>query len=260
VTESFRIGFDLDGVLADLASATAAVAGRLPGAGTAPLPSDDPDSDTGDAAEADPGSGLETDPGAVPDTARAAGAGADAVDVRRSDPGLTRDIWHEIRATENFWETLNEIESGAVARLAALAEEHRWEVVFLTQRPSTRGDTTQRQSQRWLAGLGFMYPSVCVVNGSRGRVAEALGLHVVVDDRPENCVDVVTDSKATAVLIWRGGQHSVVRNARRMGIEVTDSVGDCLDRLAAGFISPNSRGGIVGRVRRWLDSSSRLPG
>ena len=143
-----------------------------------------------------------------------------------------------------------------MARLAALADEHHWEVVFLTQRPSTRGDTTQRQSQRWLADAGFRYPSVCVVSGSRGRVAEALGLTLVVDDRPENCVDVVNDSKATAVLVWRHGQHAVARNARRLGIEVADSVNDCLDRLAAGFIPPDCRDGLVERLKRWADPSS----
>ena len=248
MSESFRVGFDLDGVLADLASAIAAIAESLPGAGALPVSADDPDGDAGSVAE--------VDAGATPEAATRGAAGTAAGDEQRADPGLTRDIWRTIRATENFWETLREIENGAVARLAALAEEHRWEVVFLTQRPSTRGGTTQRQSQRWLAGLGFSYPSVCVVAGSRGKVADALGLDVVVDDRPENCVDVVTDSKATAVLIWRGGQDSVVRNARRLGIEVADSASDCLDRLAAGFISPTSRGGFVGRLKRWLAPSS----
>ena len=39
-------------------------------------------------------------------------------------------------------------------------------------------------------------PSVFVMNGSRGKLAAALHLDAVIDDRSENCLDVVVDSKA----------------------------------------------------------------
>jgi len=234
-----RIGFDLDGVLADMDAAMIALAERLFGADSTEVSSSD------------------LDPERAPAEAVPEGASPGTPGQRRS---RGRDIWREVRKIENFWETLGEIETGAVARLAELADERGWEVVFITQRPSTAGDTTQRQSQRWLAALGFAYPSVCVVSGSRGKVAEALDLDLVVDDRSENCLDVVTDSKAKAVLIWRGDQQHVVPNARRLGIEVTGSVGECLDRLAAGEWLPKAPGGgLVGRVKRWLDPSSDLP-
>jgi hypothetical protein len=233
-----RIGFDLDGVLADLDGAIMDVAARLFGAGSAPLSGDDLD------PERDAGEGASEEPAA-------AGAGA--------SPTRAREIWREICGTENFWETLKETEAGAVARLAALADERRWEVVFITRRPRTAGATTQRQSQRWLAGLGFAYPSVCVVDGSRGKVAGALGLDLVVDDRSENCLDVVTDSKAKAVLIWRLDQQHVVPNARRLGIDVVGSIGECLDELAAGRWLPAPQGGLLGRLKRWLDPSSNPP-
>jgi beta-phosphoglucomutase-like phosphatase (HAD superfamily) len=238
VTVPVRIGFDLDGVLADMDSAVAAVAERLFGAGSVPLSSDDldPEEDDGNTH-----------------TERAPEGPAAA------QPSRGREIWREIRGTENFWETLEETESGAVARLAALADERRWEVVFITQRPPTTGATTQRQSQRWLAALGFAYPSVCVVSVSRGKVAAALDLDIVVDDRPENCLDVVTDSKAKAVLIWHGDQQNVVPNARRLGIDVVGSIGECLDRLAAGEWMPQPPGGLLGRLKRWLDPSSNPP-
>jgi beta-phosphoglucomutase-like phosphatase (HAD superfamily) len=227
-----RIGFDLDGVLADMDAAVAAVTQRLFGAGSAPL--------TPEETDAGPETN-ETDVEQAP--------AAEAV----VPPSRDRNVWREIRGTENFWETLGETEAGAVARLAELADERGWEIVFLTQRPPTSGVTVQRQSQRWLAALGFAYPSVCVVDGSRGKVAAALGLNLVVDDRPENCLDVVSDSKAKAVLIWRGEQQHAVPNARRLGIEVVGSIGECLDNLAAGRWLPTSRGvGLIGRVKTWL--------
>src|SRR6476661_5484879 len=75
-------------------------------------------------------------------------------------------------------------------------------------------------SQRWLESKGFSLPSVFVVQGSRGRIADALGLDIVVDDRPENCLDVVVDSKARAILVWREDESLLPAAARRLGIGV----------------------------------------
>jgi hypothetical protein len=234
-----RIAFDLDGVLADMDAAVAGVTERLFGAGSAPL--------------------LPEETGAGPETVEPAVEQAPAAEVAMPQ-SRSRDAWREIRKTENFWETLGEIEAGAVARLASIADEHGWEIVFLTQRPPTSGATVQRQSQRWLSAHGFAYPSVCVVDGSRGKVAAALGLDLVVDDRPENCLDVVTDSPAKAVLIWRGDQQHAVPNARRLGIDVVGSIGECLDNLAAGrWLPPSTGGGLIGRLKTWLGPSSGHP-
>ena len=97
-----------------------------------------------------------------------------------------RKLWRHVESIENFWETLKEIEPGSVAQLASVALANRWEIIFLTKRPQSAGSTAQLQSQRWLESNGFTFPSVYVVQGSRGRIAAALGLDVVVDDRPEN--------------------------------------------------------------------------
>src|SRR5207237_482772 len=114
-----------------------------------------------------------------------------------------RRLWKHIESIENFWETLRETEPGIVVQLYKLASERRWEIMFLTKRPTSAGATAQVQSQRWLESKGFLLPSVYVVQKSRGRIAEALGLDIVIDDRPENCLDVVTDSKARTILVWR---------------------------------------------------------
>ena len=104
-------------------------------------------------------------------------------------------------------------------------------MIFVTSRPRSAGRTVQRQTQRWLTRLGFPLPSVFVMHGSRGRLASALDLDVVVDDRPDNCLDVVLESKAGAVLIWRGPQEAVPISARRLGIAVAPTVAGCLDTL-----------------------------
>ena len=78
--------------------------------------------------------------------AEPAGGSAPARDRSRRDA-----IWRQIVATEDFWTTLQPLDPTAVRRIQDLMLRHRWEVVFITQRPATRGDTVQRQTQRWLA-------------------------------------------------------------------------------------------------------------
>jgi hypothetical protein len=167
-----------------------------------------------------------------------------------------RRLWHHVESIENFWQTLAETEPGAVQRLAALATDRRWEVIFLTKRPETAGATAQVQTQRWLESHGFTLPSVYVVRGSRGRIAAALDLDIVVDDRPENCLDVVVDSKARAILVWNEDPKHLPAGAKRLGIGVVRSVGECLDILAQVDSSPEREpASIKERVKRLLGLS-----
>jgi len=225
----------MDGVLADLDSALSREALKLfPGV------------DIGREADAATPGG----PSASPDDPATPGEVAPA--SLRLTGRQERQLWDAVRAIPNFWETLDETETGIVSRLAGTAEARRWEVMFLTSRPRTAGDTVQVQSQRWLSRLGFRYPSLFVVSTSRGRIAQALELDVVVDDRPENCLDISIDSKARAILIWRGDESAVPASARRLGIGGVTSVGACLDLLVTAEEADQSEGGLIDRLKRLL--------
>ena len=182
---------------------------------------------------------LERGDEAAPDAAASTeGPTAEEVQVESARfRTLTRQrqhaIWEAVRQTENFWESLGEIEPGAVARLARLARDRQWEVLFITQRPASGGEIVQLQTQRWLVAHGYDLPSVYVIQGSRGKVADALSLDIVVDDRPENCLDVKLESRARAMLVWRADAGDVPSNARRLGIEPVSGIGACLDLLTA---------------------------
>jgi hypothetical protein len=197
-----RIGFDMDGVLADFASAFRAIEVQLCGAG----PSTEPEEPS---AEEERQSGMP--------------AGHD--DRRRSDA-----IWQRIRSTPDFWRTLKATDPIAVHRIHELSVRYRWEVFFITQRPATDGETVQRQTQHWLVEQGFDLPSVLVIGGSRGAAAGALRLDYHVDDSAQNCLDVLSDSKASPILIARSGA-ATAKTARRLGIAVAQSVGECLGIL-----------------------------
>ena len=237
---SLRIACDLDGTLADMESALELEARRLFG----------PDVDLRGSLRGrpeGPASAESPDPtGASPGMRSAVPASAG---TRLSDR-QQRQLWARVRSIENFWASLKEVEAGAVARLARAAAQRGWDVLFITTRPSCAGETTQLQSQRWLQAHGFELPSVYVVSGSRGRIASALALDAVLDDRPENCVDVATDSSAKPFLVWRDKPETVPQGASRLGIKVVFSIAEAVEQLE----TPRAirHRGLMGRVRAAL--------
>src|SRR5688500_3349775 len=103
---SLRLGFDLDGVLADMNAALLREALRLfPGLEARPADIRAPAPDPA-ASEEEPG---ETAP----------------LSLRLTDR-QERQLWDAVRQIPNFWETLQETEPGIIARLAATAAARHW--------------------------------------------------------------------------------------------------------------------------------------
>jgi hypothetical protein len=72
---------------------------------------------------------------------------------------------------------------------------------------------------------------VFVVTGSRGLIAAALELDIVVDDRPENCLDVAIDSPARTIAIFRQTQPPPPTFLTTMGVDLVQSTHACFDLL-----------------------------
>jgi hypothetical protein len=230
---SLRIACDLDGTVADMDAALLREAIRLFGPGIS----------------LGPGSGHEAPEAVTAPTAGASGSDeADAPSARTLTRREVEALWEHVRQLENFWNTLDEIEEGTVRRFAQLASDHRWHVVFMTRRPPTRGENAQLQSQRWLSERGFPFPSVCIVSHSRGKLAGLLDMHAVIDDRPATCLDVVADSKAEAILVWRGDPKAVPKGVTGLGVKAVPTFSAALDRLEARATG--------GRGRRWANRIS----
>jgi hypothetical protein len=217
-----RIAFDMDGTLADLSTAYAEIEDRLFGPELAEHERPAPE-----VREAEQHNEEEPETAA---TTRDKSAAAE----RRSSRGSTRHrdrIWRTIESTPNFWTTLKPLEVGAVKRLYDLMREHHWEVFFITQRPATAGATVQWQTQQWLVEQGFPMPSVIPLSGARGRCAAALHLDYLVDDTPQNCVDVLSDSRARVILLVEPDDLVSASSARRLGIGTAHTVHEVLDLL-----------------------------
>ena len=140
-------------------------------------------------------------------------------------------VWRDAERTVDFWTTLKPFEPTAIARLCKQSIRRRWEIFFITQRPWTQGETVQCQTQRWLVEHGFDLPTVIVHNGSRGELAAALELDVLLDDRVQHCVDVLSESTAIPMLVLRRDDPQTAANAERLGIRVVRSVAQSLDYL-----------------------------
>ena len=218
-----RIGFDMDGTLADLASAYAETEDRLFG-----KPAAEHEPPAPEAREEE-----QHDEEGVP-VAATTGDNRPALEKRRSSSGRSdhRDVvWRAIEETPNFWTLLKPLEPGAVKRLYELTIEHNWEVFFITQRPATAGATVQLQTHTWLVEQGFATPSVIPLSRSRGKCAAALHLDYLVDDTPQNCLDVLADSSTRAILLLHPGDSLAESSARRLGIGTAHSVHEVLDVL-----------------------------
>ncbi len=213
-----RIGFDLDGTVADMYSALHEEALKLFGEEALAQSAYKKAPPSLDGA-------VET-PKTPEDETSAA-----AMEELHLTARQQMQLWDHVKKIENFWTRLPELEPGIIARIAKAASERQWEIIFLTTRPSTAGEITQVQSQRWLDAHGFRFPSVMVVQRSRGKIADALHLDAFVDDRPENCLDIAVESKAKVILVWHGHLKDVPAGARRLGVRPVSTISEALTLL-----------------------------
>ena len=211
-----RVGFDLDGVVADFRTAFLDAAATLLGRAAIRRPS-----------------------APLPDF--------DAV-----SPADAKRVWRVITETPNWWLGLAAYEPAQIARLYELARRFRWEVSFLTSRIPTAGDSVQFQSQTWLESHGFYMPAVVTVPGSRGEIANALRLDVVIDDQFLNCLEVVGASQAKAMLMLQTGEAALEQQATDRGVGVVHRLEEVIEvLLQLHELLPEKRGTVM-RLADWF--------
>ena len=180
-----------------------------------------------------------------------------------ADPLSSRDIkaiWDHVKRTPNWWIRLQPYEPGQLVRLYELTRRLKWEVVFMTRRPSTMGDPVQFQTQWWIEQQGFYYPAVVTVPGSRGELANALRLDVIVDDQLLNCVDVVGGSTAKALLLLREDLDKTSQDhATGRGIGVVSTLEEAIDVLEHMHESVGERRGRLQRLADWFGTARKAP-
>jgi hypothetical protein len=218
---SLRLGFDIDGVLANFRAAFREAAIRVV------------------RGEID-----DFDPGETPD------------DESALSPEDVRRVWDHIAKAPNWWMEVDAYEPEQIARLYGLTRAAGWEVFFMTKRPPSAGDSVQFQTQWWIERFGFYLPSVLTVPGSRGDVANALRLDLLVDDQLINCVEVVSASPTKAILMQRSHDSAARDHATSRGIGVVSTMADALgviERLQD--LIPQKRGRLL-RLTEWFSPNA----
>lgn len=211
-----RVGFDLDGVIADFRTGFLTMAAKILGREAIHRPmSPMPDLDSVSPADA-------------------------------------KRVWKVITETPNWWLSLAPYEPSQISRLYQLARRYRWEISFLTSRIPTSGDSVQFQSQAWLESHGFYMPAVVTVPGSRGEIANALRLDLIIDDQFLNCLEVVGASQTKAILILRMSDAALEQQATDRGVGVVYRLDEVLDvLLQLQDILPQKRGSVL-RLAEWF--------
>ena len=211
-----RIGFDIDGVVADFRTGFLDVAAKLLGRDAIHKPS------------------------------------APMPDFNAVSAADSKRVWRVITETPNWWLGLAPYEPAQIARLYQLARRYRWEVSFLTSRIQTTGDSVQFQSQAWLEAYGFYMPAVVTVPGSRGEIANAMRLDVVIDDQLLNCLEVVGASQTKAILLLQVGDAELQTQATERGIGVVHRLEQAIEVLLhLQDVLPEKRG-ITMRLADWF--------
>lgn len=222
---SLRIGFDLDGTLADLSS----------------IYHEYEQSIFGEASDA-----LENNENETDDEQ----SNKEKLKLARAASNRRDSVWRALRNTPDFWTLLKPIEPGTIRELYEATLANGWEVFFITQRPKTAGASVQLQSQRWLVENGFAMPSVLTLSGSRGKAAHALDLDFLVDDLPKNCVDVISDSRCRPILVMRNPDSAAELTAKRMNIGLVRSASEAIAFLKQP--APQPRASMVASILQRL--------
>ena len=215
---SLRVGFDIDGVLADFRTAFRQTAERCLRKAVAEETSDDQ-----------------------------ARSPLTADDIRR--------VWEHIARTPNWWMDVPAYEPAQIARLYGLTRRAGWEVVFMTKRPPSAGDSVQFQTQWWIERFGFYLPAVMTVPGSRGEVANGLRLDLIVDDQIINCAEVIGAGATKALLMLRETDQAARTLALNRGVGVVASLSEAvtiLERLHE--VVPKRRGRLF-RLSDWFSAA-----
>ena len=172
------------------------------------------------------------------------GDAMNARDVRRT--------WHAIGRTPQWWLGLTAYEPDQIARLYRVSRERRWEIYFLTTRPPSAGETPQFQTQWWLETQGFKLPAVLTVPGSRGELANALRLDLLVDDRLTNCMDVIAASQTKAIFLDRDNDVNGRQQALTRGIAPVSTLREALDAVDAFEEAKRVARGPLARLADWF--------
>lgn len=98
-----------------------------------------------------------------------------------------KKIWAHLRHTYNFWETLDAMPN--TKQLMRL--QNKITPIFITSRVATDGNDVVSQAQSWLERNFGIRDALVIGTKNKGQEARDLGVEYFIDDKPENCEEVL---------------------------------------------------------------------
>jgi hypothetical protein len=139
-------------------------------------------------------------------------------------------VWEHVKKDPNFWESLTYYPNTPMDRIETLNQKWEHDIYFITSRV---GINCKGQTERWLEP--FITNPTVLISSKKGLCAQALRLDAYIDDKIENCIDTAP-SCWTFILDrpWnQPGAPEWQRLSPAMMQDITRvvSVGEMLDRL-----------------------------
>ena len=116
--------------------------------------------------------------------------------------------WAEVKASGFFWKMLFPYPSAHedLKFLESLKPKH--EIYFITSR---LGGTAKPETEEWLAARGITNPTV-IISSKKGLVCKGLEADVIIDDSPDNLLDVFGASINTKCVLFNRPYNVGYRN------------------------------------------------
>lgn len=150
------------------------------------------------------------------------------------DAGYSKEVeeaaWQQriLHKGSHFWEQLAPVPGAkeVIRHLNKLAIQGH-SVYFLTHR---MGDKAKLQTEKWLYGLQFYYPTV-LLSADKVPLLRALGANFFIDDKPQTVIDV---AKAAEREKWQDFQlfmHTAPYNKHLQGLDWLKTAGSVEEAL-----------------------------
>ena len=113
-------------------------------------------------------------------------------------------VWDEVDNTYNWWMGLEPlVTQEEINAINFLINNH--DVFFITNRKRTKGYSAETQTRLWLQSIGILadHATVIATNSSKGLLCSALDLETFIDDKPKNVEDILRDSTTSPCIIDR---------------------------------------------------------
>lgn len=122
-------------------------------------------------------------------------------------------VWDAVDDSYNWWMGLEPlVTEEEINAINYLIKNH--DVFFITNRKRTKGYSAETQTRLWLQSIGLLadHSTVIATNSSKGLLCSALDIETFIDDKPTNVIEIREDSPNTTSCVIRRKYNSGIHD------------------------------------------------